>query len=222
MTAACISLVAAMVLLYGCIGIEQTEEEIMESNAQAIASKLDFSIEEARGIVNIFNEVGIGKIRTITIDDRSDEWNYFFTLTDDKRASFYVATEGVTGISSIKKDNKDGEMIYHGPVDSPSEESIEYMREEIKKIDIKESNMYAIANRLEVSAEEAKEAAELFSKLGIGKMESMSPHDGGDEPKYSFTLTDSNKASYYVVMEAPAHIVLVAKDTIDGEVIYHD
>jgi hypothetical protein len=214
---------AIMAILYGCIDPEQTEEEIMESNAQIIVSKLpDITIGQARGVALRLNEVGVGKIKTIARKDSSDKRDRSFTLTDSNGASYYVAMNVSSYIYYITRDNVDGEMLYHEQIDSSfTEEDIEYMREESRKRDIKETNMRLLAARLFVDPEETKEAAELFGELEIGKILIMDREDSAVEGQYCFTLINK-EASFYVVMEEPAHVISIAKDTADGEVIYHD
>jgi hypothetical protein len=88
------------------------------SNVQTIATKMDFSIEEATDIIEILNEAGVGEIMSITMETPSDKWDYSFTLIDSNQVSFYVVMDIAGYVFSVRRGSKDGKVVYREPVDS--------------------------------------------------------------------------------------------------------
>jgi hypothetical protein len=90
----------------------------MENNVPIIASELDFSIEEAEDIAETLKDAGVGAIEVIAMEAPSDKWDYSFTLVDSSKTSFYVSMDIAGYVSFIKKDGKDGQVVYRDPIDS--------------------------------------------------------------------------------------------------------
>jgi predicted aconitase len=90
----------------------------MKNNLHIITSELDFSIEEAKGIVEILKDAGVGTIEVITMETPSDKWDYSFMLTNSKETSFYVAMDIAGYVSLVKKGGKDGEVVYCDSINS--------------------------------------------------------------------------------------------------------
>jgi hypothetical protein len=115
--------------------VADRETGTTEGNARLISSRLGLDTAQAENVAGILEGSGIGGIKSLTKEDDSDEYAYFITIQDESGAAYYVSLSANGKVTFISKDGENGEIIYHEPVDSMSDEEREYIRDTIEGLE---------------------------------------------------------------------------------------
>jgi hypothetical protein len=91
--------------------------------------------ELMQDLARILVDIGVGDVKKVVKEPHSDEWSYFITIVDSRGSTYYVSMSAHGSVAFVAKDDKDGELLYHEPIEPlVNDENRDYIRNTIEEL----------------------------------------------------------------------------------------
>jgi len=85
----------------------------MEKNQTLLLQTIDISEGYALHVIEVLDEAGLGSIKTITVEEVSQEKNSTrFYVEDDEGKTFFLSLSYRGGFGELRKDGPTGTLLY--------------------------------------------------------------------------------------------------------------
>jgi len=106
-----VALLMTATLLVSCNLTNPKEESTMESNQRILLEHFDISELSAERIAGAMEDVGIGKIKSIEIDEQLPVLFTFYVI-DEKDEKYHLVVDSDGSLGTIYKDGPGGEYLW--------------------------------------------------------------------------------------------------------------